>query len=219
MAAPQGNFPPPGQEGYPPQQPQQQQYADPGSGYEQPGVADQPNAPPPDGTQQAGISHGGRKKRAYANEAFEFGAGANSALGGQPQVAAGYGGGYPAPAQPQGYPAAGYPEQAPQAAAGTYMGADQMNVGGYQPQAPVYPAQPAVGGVSQVTQQMGQMNMADQGPAQRGMPLNQLYPTDLVNQPFNVAELEYPPPPIVLPPNVSSCFSLDLVEARFPGLT
>lgn len=195
MAAPQGNFPPPGQEGYPPQQ----QYAEPG--YEQ-GVVDQANAPPSDGMHQAGIPQGGRKKRAYANEAFEFGTGANSALGGQQQAGV-YGGGYPVPAQPQGYPTAGYPEQAPQAAAGTYMGVDQANMGGYQPQAPGYVSQPAVGGVPQVTQQMGQMNMADQGPAQRGMPLNQLYPTDLVNQPFNVAELEYPPPPIVLPPNVS----------------
>jgi protein transport protein SEC24 len=46
------------------------------------------------------------------------------------------------------------------------------------------------------------------GPAQppqastRPAVLNQLYPTDLLNQPFNVAELELPPPPIILPPNV-----------------
>jgi protein transport protein SEC24 len=68
------------------------------------------------------------------------------------------------------------------------------------PSAPVPPAP----GIAQVTQQMGQMNVADQ-PArgQRAAPLNQLYPTDLLTQPFNVAELEYPPPPIVLPPNVS----------------
>ncbi|KAA8566584.1 hypothetical protein EYC84_009130 [Monilinia fructicola] len=33
--------------------------------------------------------------------------------------------------------------------------------------------------------------------------LNQLYATDLVNQPFNVAELDLPPPPIILPPNSS----------------
>lgn len=40
-------------------------------------------------------------------------------------------------------------------------------------------------------------------PAARAVSLNQLYPTDLLNQPFNVAELDFPPPPIVLPPNVS----------------
>jgi protein transport protein SEC24 len=33
--------------------------------------------------------------------------------------------------------------------------------------------------------------------------LNQLYPTDLLSQPFNVSELDLPPPPIALPPNVS----------------
>ncbi|KAI9870514.1 MAG: COPII subunit, partial [Pleopsidium flavum] len=33
--------------------------------------------------------------------------------------------------------------------------------------------------------------------------LNQLYPTDLLNQPFNVSELDLPPPPIILPPNSS----------------
>lgn len=38
----------------------------------------------------------------------------------------------------------------------------------------------------------------------RAGPLNQLYPTDLLNQPFNVSELDLPPPPIILPPNVGS---------------
>jgi len=40
-----------------------------------------------------------------------------------------------------------------------------------------------------------------QQPARFG-PLNQLYPTDLMSQPFNVSELDLPPPPIVLPQNV-----------------
>jgi protein transport protein SEC24 len=65
--------------------------------------------------------------------------------------------------------------------------------------------------VAQVTQQFGHMGVGDpnqpQQPMQpqqvpRAVPLNQLYPTDLLTQPFNVAEIDYPPPPIILPPNV-----------------
>jgi protein transport protein SEC24 len=62
---------------------------------------------------------------------------------------------------------------------------------------------------------VGQMGIGQQQPAAqpqqaaaRPAVLNQLYPTDLLNQPFNVAELELPPPPIILPPNVSSSNSL-----------
>lgn len=62
-----------------------------------------------------------------------------------------------------------------------------------------------------MTQQFGQMDMsqkpmAQQPQAQQGRApvLNQLYPTDLQNQPLNVAELDYPPPPAILPPNVST---------------
>jgi protein transport protein SEC24 len=50
-------------------------------------------------------------------------------------------------------------------------------------------------------QQPGQA--AAQQPARVG-PLNQLYPTDLMNNPLAVSELDLPPPLIVLPPNVSS---------------
>jgi protein transport protein SEC24 len=63
--------------------------------------------------------------------------------------------------------------------------------------------------VAQVTQQFGHMGVAEppqpMQPQQvpRAVPLNQLYPTDLLTQPFNVAEIDYPPPPIILPPNVS----------------
>lgn len=63
---------------------------------------------------------------------------------------------------------------------------------------------------------MGQMGVGGQPPLPAGQPgqpqppggaarpavLNQLYPTDLLNQPFNVAELDLPPPAIILPPNV-----------------
>jgi hypothetical protein len=45
-------------------------------------------------------------------------------------------------------------------------------------------------------------------PAARPIALNQLYPTDLLNTPFNVAELDYPPPPAILPQNVSDRESL-----------
>lgn len=63
-----------------------------------------------------------------------------------------------------------------------------------------------------MTQQFSQMDMSRPQPQQQPQPqaaakapvLNQLYPTDLSNQPFNVAELDYPPPPAVLPANVSS---------------
>lgn len=111
------------------------------------------------------------------------------------------GGGYnstPAPAQPQqpAYDSSGYGQQQPA-------------VGGYQAPAAGYPtaAQPDVGGL---TQQMGGMGFGatpQPPPQQPGQPnrphLNQLYPTDMINQPFQVSELDLAPPPIVLPPNVS----------------
>ncbi|KAM5506708.1 COPII subunit [Microsporum canis] len=159
-----------------------------------PGV---PNAPPQDSAHAPAPSHG-RKKRAYANQAFDFGVGANAALN---QGGESYG--YPATQQPQGYSqGVPYPGQQPaQAPAANYPGTDA----GYQAPAPTYPPPPGPG-IAQVTQQMGQMSMGDQHQQpgmQRPMQLNQLYPTDLLTQPFNVAELEYPPPPIVLPPNTS----------------
>ena len=48
---------------------------------------------------------GGKKKRAYAGQAYEFGAGANSALGGQQPGGQQYPGSQP---QPAGY---GYPSE------------------------------------------------------------------------------------------------------------
>ena len=159
-------------------------------------MAPQPGVPAP----APAPTHGGKKKRAYAGQAFEFGVGANAALGGQMQGGGSYGG-YPASAQPQAFPTAPYPGQQPaQPAAEAFAAPAPM---GYQPPGPGYPAQ-AVPPVSQVTQQMADMTMAGRAPqSQPAVPLNQLYPTDLLTQPFNVAELDYPPPPIVLPPNVS----------------
>lgn len=189
MASPQGGYPP--QEGY-----GQLGYASPGSPSQQPGV---PVAGP--------ASHpnvGGKKKRAYAGEAFEFGSGANAALGGQQQGGGAYG--YvPQPQQAAGYPPSTYGADPNQVAAAGY-GQPAAAIGGYQPPVAGYAA-PAPG-VDQMTQQFGQMGMGapqqipQQPPAPRAVPLNQLYPTDLLTQPFNVAELDYPPPPIILPPNV-----------------
>ncbi|KAJ6051037.1 hypothetical protein N7460_001571, partial [Penicillium canescens] len=137
-----------------------------------------------------------KKKRAYAGEAFDFGSGANAALGGQPTA----GGAYAAyPQQPQ---AAGYQQPV--------YGADPSQM---QAAAPAYGA-PAVPDVSQMTQQFGAMGMVEphhmpppqpvaQAPMRPQVQLNQLYPTDLRSQPFNVAELDYPPPPIILPPGTS----------------
>lgn len=179
MAAPQGGYPP--QEGYG----QQPGYGTPASPIQQTaGLA------PGAHSQHAG----GKKKRAYAGEAFEFGSGANAALGGQPLAGGAYGAPPPQP-QPMVYQQPVY-------------GADpsqiQPAISGYAP--------PAASGVAQMTQQFSAMGVADphqmpqqpgQAPPRPAIPLNQLYPTDLIAQPFNVAELDYPPPPIVLPPNVS----------------
>lgn len=178
MAAPQG--------GYPPQE-----------GYGQPAYGSPDPAQSPVTPQGAPQTQAGKKKRAYAGEAFEFGSGANAALGGQPTAGGAYGA-YPQQAQPVGYQQPAY-------------GADpsQMQAppaGGYGHQ--------ASGSISGMTQQFGAMGMSEphhvlppqqQQPAaapQRHVQLNQLYPTDLISQPFNVAELEYPPPPIILPQGV-----------------
>jgi len=192
----------PGQDGYGQQSPTGAPYED----YET-------NAPPgvPPGPPQ-GPAHGGRKKRAYAGQAYEFGAGANAALGGQQQAggAPEAGGAYPGYSTQQdaaGYPQGGYqqnPVAAQQNATPMYPGQEPA---GYQPPAPGYPA----AGVAGVTQQFNQMDMSQKHPVaaapqqqqQRAPVLNQLYPTDLSNQPFNIAELDYPPPPAILPPNVS----------------
>ncbi len=186
---------PPGQDGYGQQPPAGQNYEN----YETtspPGVAP---APP------QGQPHAGRKKRAYAGQAYEFGAGANAALGGQPQAGDAYSG-YSVQQDAAGYPQGGY-QQNPVAAQPntTPMYPGQEAMGGYQPPATGYPAQ----GVAGVTQQFGQMDISQKPPvaaapqqSQRAPVLNQLYPTDLSNQPFNVAELDYPPPPAILPPNV-----------------
>lgn len=204
-------------QGYP-----QDQYAQ--QSPSQPGFSSGTTSPPPP-PGQAEHEGGKKKKRGYAAQAYDFGGGANSALGGQTQ-----GGGQFPPAQVPAY--GGYQAVAPEQQPAFISGAPQYGV---QPGAPVqgippvgynstpsygggvgYQAPdagyqtapgPAPGGVAGITQGMGQMGVGGpQGASQAGARpavLNQLFPTDLLNQPFNVAELELPPPPIILPANVS----------------
>ncbi len=164
-----------------------------------------------------------KKKRGYAAGAFDVGAGANSGVGGQMQG----GGQFGAPAG-QAAPGYGsYPQGDTQQAAGYQYGQSygqqqggvpqQPAYGGYQAPDQGYPApgtsQPPApsGGVGGLTQGMSNMSVGTQ-PQVQSSPLpqtgqtqgmNQLYPSDLLSQPFNVAELDLPPPPIVLPRNVS----------------
>jgi protein transport protein SEC24 len=213
MSAPQQGYPP---QGYPPQQDpygqqQPQQY---GEQPAQPGFG-APVSPPP---QDAGAPHDGgrKKKRGYAAQAYDFGAGANTNIAAAPPAntfipaqTPAYGG-YAAPeVQPAyGAPQPGYPN--PAASPTTYGSSALAGMGGYAPPDAGYPSGGAAPGVGGITAGMGQMGLGGQAPqvqqpqaAARQGPLNQLYPTDLLNQPFNVAELDLPPPPIILPPNVS----------------
>ncbi|KAJ5217399.1 Protein transport protein sec24 [Penicillium chermesinum] len=67
-----------------------------------------------------------------------------------------------------------------------------------------------------MTQQFGGMGMAEPhhmpppqqqaAVQQRNVQLNQLYPTDLISQPFNVAELDYPPRQSSCPPEFTSVY-------------
>ncbi|KAM7221487.1 hypothetical protein V8F06_003059 [Rhypophila decipiens] len=205
MAAPNEGY---GQ--YPPQQyGQEPQYGEPPSeGYAN------PSSPPPQAGLQQVPEHGKKKKRAYAAGAFEVASGANAGTGlpaggqfGAPAPGAPVYGGYPQQdAQPAAYGAAPAPYGAPQPGA--------PGVGGYQAPEPYYPGSnvhiAAPGGVAGITSGLGAMQLGagaqqpQQLPPQpRPGPLNHLYPTDLLNQPFNVSELELPPPPIILPPNSS----------------
>lgn len=218
MAAPQDGYP---AQGYPQEQYDQSPV--------QPGFGAPISPPPPAGHE--GHEGGKKKKRGYAAQAYDFGAGGNSALGGQmqgggqfqPVPAAPAYGGYTA--QPESQAAYGQPQYGAQAggpapAAAPAYGAPAPYGGvGYQAPEPGYPGpgagSPSVGGIPGITQGMGQMGIGGQPPmpqpgqaqpnaaAARPPVLNQLYPTDLLNAPFNVAELDLPPPPIILPANVS----------------
>lgn len=216
MAAPQGGYPGQGYtspDPYAQQQPQQYEQ-DHGQGYEGPNDTSQFGG----AAQQTGVKKG---RRHYAGQAYDFGGGANSAVGNQLQggaaypaaPGAGYGGYSPQMAQP-GFeqPAYGAGQGGPAPIGAPGYGQPHTETGGYLPPDSGYPAHgvtSVLGGVGGITQQMGQMGMGGPtqppplGHAQQRTQLNQLYSTDLLNQPFNVSELDLPPPPIILPPNVS----------------
>lgn len=130
-----------------------------------------------------------KKKRGYAAQAYEFGGNAAGQQPLQPQQQLppqpAYGGaapmyGSPMPIQPMGTP----------------MAAPQMQAAPQQMQ----------GSQDHLSQQFGQMNIQaqPQAPPQAQAPhMNQLFPSDLISQPFLVSELDLPPPPINLPPNTS----------------
>lgn len=173
--------------------------------------------------QDAGPSRG-KKGRRYAGQAYDLGAGANvagapappqsasPALGQTPAGQPVYG--YPqsqSPAQPAypqqqltqyGQPAYGQPAPNDPAAAQPSYGQPAYGQQGYQAPAQGYSVQDPTAGV---TQQFGQMNMQQQPQPQGStapVPLTRLQTTDLISQPFHVSEIDMPPPPIVLPPNV-----------------
>ncbi|MCJ1423909.1 COPII subunit [Sticta canariensis] len=178
----------------------------------------------PTAAQNTVSSAAGRRKRHYAGQAYDFGAGANSALGGQQPGAVPNPGPYPLPpgasngpygqqAQQAGYHQPAYgagPASPPAVGVAPGYGQPPPGVGGYQPPDPGYPSQgptpmqPGVGGITQGMDNMGIGGQRQHPSQQLQRPqLNQLYPTDLLNQPLNVSELDLPPPPIILPPNSS----------------
>lgn len=168
---------------------------------------------------QPPVAGGHKKKRAYAGQAFQFGVGPNSSAAAS-QYAQTHG---PATTPHGAQPYPGVPATAYNAAP-PYPGApvtpvDPATV--YQ-QPPVYPATgynapPQMAGMDQITQGFGQMNMGYGDPgAIPPLRLNDLYPADL-SQPFNPAEIDFPPPPIVLPPDVSFSHRSISLPPSFPA--
>ena len=205
------------QEGYPPAgHPEQDPY-----GQQQPQQEGQPGfgAPPPEEQPQQHQAHGKKKKNRYAEQAFEFGMGGNAAIQQQQGMPLGATDSTFIPAgAPTGNPYGGYAAPAPtpsysgnqpytdNPAPASHFGQSAMaGLGGYlSPDMPAvdplaYPAGPQ--GLGGITAGMGNMGLGGPqtvlGPGMAKLPMNQLYPTDLLNQPFNVAELELPPPPII----------------------
>ncbi|CAZ83833.1 unnamed protein product [Tuber melanosporum] len=175
--------------------------------YGQPAPTPQASGPPPPAGSAPG-PHGGRgKRRGYAEEQYDFGAGANAGLtpAQNPLYAGQSMGGYPNTQEQQQSqfvsPMGGAPPVmgaqggygVPQGMSGA--GAGNIAAGGYEPV-----GAPGMGGV---TQSFGQMGLTPAGGIQKVQSLNTLFPIDLMQQPFNVAELEIPPPEIILPPNAS----------------
>ncbi|TQV98292.1 hypothetical protein V2A60_007953 [Cordyceps javanica] len=175
---------------------------------------EQPGAPPFDAAAAAAAPK--KKKRGYAAGAFDVATGANAGVGGPMQPGA------PPASQYGGYPQTDMQQQqqqqqqTQQATAGYQYGqaygapqpaASQQGYGGYP--APDQAAQVGGQDVAGITQGVAGMNMGAQQPGAMPMAqprqaaLNQLYPSDLLSQPFNVAEVDLAPPPINLPPNSS----------------
>ncbi|KAM3428521.1 hypothetical protein MY4824_008785 [Beauveria thailandica] len=173
---------------------------------------DQPQHQQPDAQVDVGAAGAApkKKKRGYAAGAFDVATGANA--GGQMPGAT-------PPAPPYGgYPQVDMQQQQQQQVAGGYQyghtygapqqGAPQQSYGGY----PALDQAAQIGGqdVAGITQGVAGVNIGAQQPSSMPMAsqarqaaLNQLYPSDLLSQPFNVAELDLAPPPINLPPNSS----------------
>ena len=146
-----------------------------------------------------------KKKRAYAQQAYEFGANASMQQGqALPPM---MGGGLPA--QPLGMGAQQMP-QAPQDQLANQFG--QMNLQQQEQQQQQQPQGYPQQSMQQPLQQ--QMQQPMQQPIQQQQQQsnvgyanqNQLLPSDLIGQPFMVQELDNPPPPINLPPNVRGKF-------------
>lgn len=214
MSMPQEEYPP---AGYPEQDPygQQEQPQEGQPGFGAPAPEQQP--------EQHHEAHGKKKKSRYAAQAYDFGVGGNAALQQHnPQMGAPDStfipagapagnpyGGYAAPAPTPGY-SGNQPYTDNPAPASHFTGGAMAGLGGYQ--APDMPAvdplayPPGPQGLGGITAGMGNMGLGGPqtvlGPGMAKLPMNQLYPSDLLNQPFNVAELELPPPPIILPANV-----------------
>ena len=159
-----------------------------------------------------------KKGRAYAQQAYDLGRGGNTAPNGQHAGQMNQ-----TPVQFSGYPSANPYEAGANPTQGGPGLAPHYGYGQSQPQQSDH-RQPEQGyqppssqnygvdqGYDQLNDRFEQMGIAGgqqqpqpQYQAGQHVPMNRLQPSDLVNQPFNVAELDQPPPPIVLPPNVSS---------------
>ena len=122
------------------------------------------------------------------------------------QAQPGYSQGYQQPSYgAAGYPVPGQEQQQQQFNQPPY--GQQPAVGGYQPLDQGYPppAQPSMDDINRGVRDMGFGGSPQPPPQQQAQNrphLNQLYPTDMLNQPFQVSELDLDPPPMVLPPNV-----------------
>ncbi|KAF2012139.1 COPII component protein [Aaosphaeria arxii CBS 175.79] len=143
-----------------------------------------------------------KKKRAYAAQAYEFGANAQGANAPQPGQAYGLGQpGYGAPAQTYGQPSPGFVQPA--------QGYGQPPAQGYGQPAPGYGQPAGQSPHDPLAQQFGQMNLSPQAtqvtPQQATQNAqNPLVGSDLLQQPVQAWEVESPPPAINLPPNTAA---------------